>query len=74
MLLSATGCTQKPVESETSGDLINVTLEPVRTMQYTEPVRTTGILGTASEIKSQAKALPAPSSFCTKQAQEGIVI
>ena len=55
MLLMVSGCTQKPVERETTGDLINVTLEPVGTMEYTEPVRTTGVLGTASEIKLSFK-------------------
>jgi RND family efflux transporter MFP subunit len=55
ILLHAMGCTQDSSDRETTGDILNVTLEPVVSMEYTEPVRTTGILGTQSEIKLSFK-------------------
>jgi RND family efflux transporter MFP subunit len=53
--LLVSGCNQPPVEREERGDVINVSLEAVRSIQYTLPVRSTGLLGTGSEMKLSFK-------------------
>ncbi|MGW8314501.1 MAG: efflux RND transporter periplasmic adaptor subunit [Bacteroidales bacterium] len=49
------GCSQKPAIHEGSADQVDVTLQPVRTMDYKVPVRATGLLGTQIEMKLSFK-------------------
>lgn len=49
------GCHQEKTPQQVAVDRIEVTLQPVRTMEYKVPVRATGLLGTMSEMKLSFK-------------------
>ncbi len=51
VLMTAVSCNRKPVERELTSEPVNVTLEPVREVEYSETVTATGLLGTRSEMR-----------------------
>jgi RND family efflux transporter MFP subunit len=55
VFLIFSGCGQKPAREEAPEDVVNVTLEQVRLIDYTVPVKATGLLGTRTEMKLSFK-------------------
>lgn len=55
LLLLNQGCRQEPAPRQAAVDRVEVTLQPVATMEYRVPVRATGLLGTLSEMKLSFK-------------------
>ena len=55
LLVLNQGCRQQQAPPQAAVDRIEVTLQPVWTMEYKVPVRATGLLGTMSEMKLSFK-------------------
>ncbi len=55
MVILCQGCQQKTAAPETRADRVDVSLQPVKTVEYKVPVRATGLLGTVNEMKLSFK-------------------
>ena len=55
LVMLCQGCRQQAAVQETTADRVDVSLQPVKTIEYKVPVRATGLLGTSNEMKLSFK-------------------